>query len=241
MHVYEYFQPAFHILYGYTLQLARMAYFELEKYRNRIPETCVGVSIFCSPLTVISFSCAYHQSPWRQIVASHRELHIIEARLKHIFSEPWETNFISSNRWMGGGDLCVCVCVCARARALSFTEVAPLTVCMCMYRTSKLIGTGVNLEKGSLDSVTLSLYTLISVDSLSHKGLLNLQGFTCTWSWPTQLYSGVCLEGLRNTTKLRGIVSQPILESFRPTRCFRFSQRCCWGCKSSGMLHRIDW
>jgi hypothetical protein len=39
---YEYFQPAFPVLYGYTLQLARMAYFELEKYRNRIPEICVG-------------------------------------------------------------------------------------------------------------------------------------------------------------------------------------------------------
>jgi hypothetical protein len=46
MHVYEYFQSAFRILYGYSLQLARMAYFELEKYRNRIPETCVGDSMF---------------------------------------------------------------------------------------------------------------------------------------------------------------------------------------------------
>ena len=87
MHIYEYFQSAFRILYGYSLQLARMAYFELEKYRNRIPETCVGESMFLTPLTVISFSCVYHQS-LRQTVASHRDLRIIEAWLKHIFLNP---------------------------------------------------------------------------------------------------------------------------------------------------------
>jgi len=53
---------------------------------------------------------------------------------------------------------------------------------MCIYTTSKLIGTGVIIEKGSLDSVTLLLYALISVSSFSHKGLLNLKGFTSTWS-----------------------------------------------------------
>jgi hypothetical protein len=105
---------------------------------------------------------------------------------------------------------------------LSCTEVPPLSFGMCMYRTSKLIGTGVILEKGSLDSVTLLLYPSIYVDSFSLNGLLNLKVFTSMWSWPTQLYSGVCLEGLRNTTKLRGIVSQPIFKSFRSTRGFRF-------------------
>jgi len=59
---------------------------------------------------------------------------------------------------------------------LSCTEVPPLSFGMCMYRTSKLIGTGVILEKGSLDSVTLLLYALIYVDSL------NLKVFTSTWS-----------------------------------------------------------
>jgi hypothetical protein len=48
-------------------------------------------------------------------------------------------------------------------------------------------GIGVILGKGSLDSVTLLLYTLIPVDSFSHKGLLNLKGFTRTWSWPTHM------------------------------------------------------
>jgi hypothetical protein len=68
---------------------------------------------------------------------------------------------------------------------LSCTEVPPLSVGMCMYRTSKLIGAGFILEKGSHDSVTLLLYALISLDSFSHKGLLYLKGFTSTWSWPT--------------------------------------------------------
>ena len=46
MHVYEYFLSAFHILYGYSLQLARMACFELEKYRNRIPDLCERERMF---------------------------------------------------------------------------------------------------------------------------------------------------------------------------------------------------
>ena len=141
-------------------------------------------------------------------------MRIIEAWLRHIILNTVRQNLLAQTGGWGEGGV------------LSCTEVPPSTVGMCMYRTIKLIGTGVILEKGSLDSVTLLLYALIYVDSLSHNGLLNLKGFTSTWSWPTQLYSGVCLEGLRNSTKLRGIVSQPIFGSFRLTRGFRFSQQC---------------
>jgi hypothetical protein len=68
--------------------------------------------------------------------------------------------------------------------SLSCIEVPPFSfgVCTRMCSTSKPIGTGVILEKGSLDSVTWLLYAIISVDSFSNKGLLNLKGFTVTWS-----------------------------------------------------------
>ena len=68
MHVYEYFQSAFHILYGYSLQLARMAYFELKKYRNRIPETCMGESMF---LTLRRLTSYIYGAPILDVSRSH--------------------------------------------------------------------------------------------------------------------------------------------------------------------------
>ena len=91
-------------------------------------------------LSPVPLTADRSESSW---IAHHRGL------AQTYFSEPCETNFISSNRRVRGGGVLSCI------------EVPPLSVDRCMYRTSKLISTGVSLEKGSLDNVTLLLYALI--------------------------------------------------------------------------------